>query len=258
MAAAAEAEEEEAEGLVSGAFCMPAFVTADNKRSQCFTILDVEVGDYPGLLRVLCWTLNGLDVVAQNAVVRTSKDGQAHNTFWLTNRSGEKLEDSVADQLAERVRDFVMYCSPDEGARERTEFCAGPIMISNSLHSEYTVIMVQEPRPTPGFLLEVASALSGMNVQILQGLVQGGSGDEDTGSSLTSADSALLEKRLDDGSLRLNSDSTGRVFKFFIANGQGQKLDYGGISALLYTLTSVLGYRTHPTVPPEQEMLMEF
>jgi hypothetical protein len=38
-------------------------------------------------MRVIAWTLNGLDVVAQNAVVRTS-EGQAHNTFWLTNRAG--------------------------------------------------------------------------------------------------------------------------------------------------------------------------
>ena len=40
----------------------------------------------PGLLRVISWTLNGLDVCTQNAVVRTSEDGQAHNTFWLTKR----------------------------------------------------------------------------------------------------------------------------------------------------------------------------
>ena len=38
-------------------------------------------------MRVIAWTLNGLDVVAQNAVVRTN-EGQAHNTFWLTNRAG--------------------------------------------------------------------------------------------------------------------------------------------------------------------------
>lgn len=41
-----------------------------------------------GLLRVISWTLNGLDVVAQNARVRTCDDGIARNTFWLTNRRG--------------------------------------------------------------------------------------------------------------------------------------------------------------------------
>ena len=132
------------------------------------------------------------------------------------------------------------YCSPDESYRSKTDFCAGPIQVSNSQHEQYTVvsgrggggcgvggscrgcgrhcitscpaclsyparlvsalplpraptpsthppclaslppppppppqITVQEPRPTPGFLLEVATALSGMNVQIYQGVVQG-------------------------------------------------------------------------------------
>jgi len=37
---------------------------------------------------------------------------------------------------------------------------------------------------------------------------------------------------------------------------QGQKLSYNSISALIYTLCMVLGYRSHPTVPPDQEMLM--
>ncbi|KAL4443918.1 hypothetical protein ABPG75_011655 [Micractinium tetrahymenae] len=252
---AAAAAEDNADIEVSGAYCMPAFVTADNKRSKCFTVLDVEVGDYPGLLRVISWTLNGLDAVAQNAVVRTSTDGQAYNTFWLTNRSGEKLDDAAAELLAERVRDFVMYCSPDDDDREKTEFCAGPVMLSNSMHPGYTVVMVQEPQPTPGFLLEVASALSGMNVQILQGVVQGGSCDEDENAGLE-AQGPLLEQQLDAGSCLLAAGGTGRIFKFCIVDAQGKKLDYGSISALMYTLTSVLGYRTHPTVPPEQEVLM--
>ena len=28
------------------------------------------------------------------------------------------------------------------------------------------------------------------------------------------------------------------------------------MSALVYTLSSVLGYRSHPTVPPDQELLL--
>lgn len=252
---AAAAAEDDAEVEVSGGYCLPAFVTADNQRSKCFTVLEVEVADYPGLLRVVSWVLNGLDVVAQNAVVRTSPEGQAHNIFWLTNRSGEKLSDAAAELLAERVRDFVTYCSPDDDAREKTEFCAGPVMLSNSMHPDYTVVMVQEPRPTPGFLLEVASALSGMNVQILQGVVQGSGCDADDDVGLE-AQGPLLEQQLDAGSCLLAAGGSGRIFKFCIVDAQGEKLDYGSISALMYTLTSVLGYRTHPTVPPEQEVLM--
>lgn len=40
------------------------------------------------------------------------------------------------------------------------------------------------------------------------------------------------------------------------ACSQGHKLSYAGVSALIYTLSAVLGYRSHPTVPPEQELLL--
>ena len=52
------------------------------------------------------------------------------------------------------------------------------------------------------------------------------------------------------------SGGSGRVFRFWVRDTRGSKLDYGGISALMYTLSSVLGYRSHPTAPPDQEMLL--
>lgn len=45
-AAAAEGSADAAEA--SGEFCMPAYVTVDNQKNERFTILDVEVQDYPG------------------------------------------------------------------------------------------------------------------------------------------------------------------------------------------------------------------
>jgi hypothetical protein len=159
---------------------MPAYVTVDNAANANFTVLEVEVQDYPGalglfiwltmhcpsglppavmlvyhyshnvlrndhvysagLMRVLAWVLNGLDVVAQNAILRTGPDGVAHNTFWLSSRSGKKLKAGAAEMVMERVRDFVSYCSPKPGGENRTEFGAGPIAISNSEHPEYTVV----------------------------------------------------------------------------------------------------------------------
>ena len=66
-----------------------------------------------------------------------------------------------------------MYCSPSGVAGAATEFSAGPIAVSNSEHAQYTVVTVREEAPTPGFLLEVASVMTGLNVEILQGVIQG-------------------------------------------------------------------------------------
>lgn len=46
LTCAAAASQDDDEGAAG--FCMPAFVSADNTRSDCFTVLEVEVGDYPG------------------------------------------------------------------------------------------------------------------------------------------------------------------------------------------------------------------
>lgn len=153
-------------------FCAPAYVFVDNRKNPNFTVIDIEVQDYPGLLRVLAWVLNGLEMVAQNAILSTNNDGIAHNTLWLSTRGGKKLSDKGADLLAERVREFLTYCSPRPEENEQTEFVLGPISVSNTEHSQYTVITVREQRRTPGFLLEVASVLSGLNIQVRQGVIQ--------------------------------------------------------------------------------------
>jgi hypothetical protein len=134
--------------------------------------MEIEVLDYPGLMRVLAWVLNGLDIVAQNAVLSTSNDSVAQNTLWLSTRSGKKLKDASADLLAERVRDFLTYCSPRPGEEAAGELSTGLIKVSNTEHPTYTVITVQERKRTPGFLLEVTSVLTGLNVEVRQGVIQ--------------------------------------------------------------------------------------
>ena len=55
------------EPLAEGEYCMPGEVSLDNESHEDFTILRVEVKDYPGLLRVIAWVINGLELVVQNA-----------------------------------------------------------------------------------------------------------------------------------------------------------------------------------------------
>lgn len=55
------------EPQAEGEYCMPGEVILDNESHELFTILRVEVKDYPGLLRVIAWVLNGLQLTVQNA-----------------------------------------------------------------------------------------------------------------------------------------------------------------------------------------------
>lgn len=202
--------------------------------------MDIEVQDYPGLVRVIAWVLNGLDLVAQNAILSTSPDGTCHNTLWLSNRSGRKLRDEAAELLADRVRGFLDYCSPRPGEAMQTEFELGPISVSNTEHSQYTVITVRERRRTPGFLLEVTSVLSGLNVQVAQGVIQGCT---DCGDDVPQ----LLGLK-DDGA---------RLFKFWVKGQQsGKKLEAAEVRALLYALGIGLGFsgQRFPLTPPNREV----
>jgi len=241
---------------VDGDYCIPSYVTIDNHKDQDATILEVEVMAYPGLIRVLAWTLNGLDVVANNAVIHTKPNGMAHNTFWLTDRSGNKIDDATADAIGERVRDFVIYCSPKAELSSATEFSSGPITVSNSEHPEYTVVCVQEQQRKPGFLLEVASVLSGLNAEVMQGIIH--ADDTPNRSSNSNPNSRDKKSGTNQGKSisSLDSMNQGRLFKFWVRDRRGEKLDYNHVSALVYALGLALGFRSYPTIPPDQEVLL--
>lgn len=206
-------------------YCVTAYVTMDNKKDPETTFLEIEVTDYAGLMRVIAWTLNGLDIVAQNALIRTRPNGTAINSFWVTDRSGKKLSDDDAERLADRVKDYLVYCSPKSNIAQATDFNAGPISVSNSQHPEYTVVLIEEERKKPGFLLEIASVLSGLNVQVLQGAIE------------------------------QSADGSGRLFRFWVRDKSGHKLDPHHVSALMYALRLGLGLVEQPIVPPNQEVM---
>ena len=53
----------------------------------------------------------------------TDDEGIAQNTLWVTDRRGRKLSNFHAEMLAERIGDFVVYCTPD--AKVSSHLCHG-------------------------------------------------------------------------------------------------------------------------------------
>ncbi|KAK2075530.1 hypothetical protein QBZ16_001638 [Prototheca wickerhamii] len=133
--------------------------------------------------------------------------------------------------LADRIRDYLLICvTASSRTHNATEFTSGHISISNSEDDASSVITVREKRPTPGFLLQIASALTGLNVQIQQGLIQ-----------------ARALGGLVGGSGKCGDESHGLR--------DGSKLNFEQISSLLFTLNVVLGYHQNPLTPPDSELL---
>lgn len=211
------------------AWCAQPFVTVDNEASPDYTVIQLEMLDYKGLISVISWCLNGLDVVADYADIKTvEEDGArsvAMNSFWVRTVSGQKLTDAKAESLRERIQDCVAYCSPKPEDAKATSWEMESIRISNSEDDTYTVVTIEEDHRTPGQMLSIASILTGLNARVVEGSIQS---PEATGR-------------------------TGRLFTFRIAREDGGgKFDGQSCSSMVYALGLGLGFSSQrfPLKPP--------
>lgn len=238
-AAAAEDEDDLYPDMVP---CAPAFVVHDQSNPH-YSQFTIDVQDYPGLLRVITWVMNGLSCRVHNAVLKTSDDGQATDTFWVTDLRGRKLSDAAAADVAERLEDFVSYCAPPTGDGVFTEFTCGDIAVSNISHSKWTEVTITANLFSPGLLLELSSIFHGQGLVICEAVVRGGSENpipQQLLSKLVSVPEPPPHKR---------------VMRFWVKESKGGgKLEYSDVSALLYTLRVVLGEGSLPTRPPNTEL----
>ena len=211
------------------AWCAQPFVTVDNEASPDYTVIHLEMLDYKGLISVISWCPNGLDIVADYADIKTvEEDGArsvAMNSFWVRTVSGKKLTDAKADSLRERMQDCVAYCSPKPEDANATSWEMESIRISNSEDDLYTVVTIEEDHRTPGQMLSIASILTGLNATVVEGSIQS---PEATGR-------------------------TGRLFTFRIAREDGGgKFDGRSCSSMVYALGLGLGHSSQrfPLKPP--------
>jgi hypothetical protein len=93
----------------------------------------------------------GMEVRVRSAEMKV-EDGIAKDIFYLNTLSGKPLSDSRAEEVAERVREYVTFCSP-ENARTAVEWLSGPVLISNNSDPESTVVTVVESDKRIGVLL---------------------------------------------------------------------------------------------------------
>ncbi|CAK0782542.1 hypothetical protein CVIRNUC_005760 [Coccomyxa viridis] len=216
----------ELDPVYEGEYCMPGEINIDNESSKTSTKLTVEVKDYPGLLRVIAWVINGVDLLVENAKLSTDDEGIAQNTLWVTDRRGRKLSNFHAEMLAERIGDFVVYCTPDAKTLSSKQFESGRVLVDNEAEQDLTVVTINERKDSTAALLDVASAMTGIGVVIHEAIIQGDK--DDSRSDLEAAN--VSADHLD-----------GPKFKFWVTDRHKNKLDYARATALLYTLNLTFG-----------------
>jgi len=217
-----------------GEFCCPGqvFVQIDEDDN---TILSMTVKDYPGLLRVVSWVFNGLELVVKRAKLKTDEEGFAYNQFWVTDRAGKPLKRSAAELTAERMGDFLVYCTPSRKAMEATKYREGPISVDNEAHPEFTEVTVMVALEIEAALFKVACALTNSGCNIQEGDVKSiGVQDRGSGTDVVG----------------FGSNEGQREFLFLVTDRSGRKLDYQRATSLMYTLGLVFGKAEGPLNPP--------
>lgn len=162
---AAPGEEEEAEA------CRPAavFVT-DGPGSM--NKLTIEVSDFPGHLRVVAWTLNGLGVEVHDLALLSTADGVALDTFTVAKRDGSaKLSPMEAADIVERLESTLNSCTAR--ASEPQQLRCGDVCVSSPLHEDTSVVTVAvDPHSRSKQLLQLATQLSGLGYAIKEAGVE--------------------------------------------------------------------------------------
>jgi len=177
------------------------------------------VDDYPGLLRVISWVLNGLGMRVQRAHLRTTEQSTAHDEFWLTDLRGAKLSGEAAAAVAERVTDFVQRCGPSAAADAALDFVCGNISVSNGAHARYTLVTVAGEPARHGFLLEIVSAVSGVGLTIKEAVIESAAPGPSSAPPVGSAAAAAAAV-----SAAAAAGTFNRVFKFWVTDAKGAKL----------------------------------
>jgi hypothetical protein len=93
----------------------------------------------------------GMEVRVRSADMKV-EEGIAKDTFYLTTLSGKPLSTARAEEVVERVQEYVTFCSP-ENARTAVEWLSGPVLISNNSDPNSTVVTVVESDKRIGVLL---------------------------------------------------------------------------------------------------------
>ncbi|KAG1660338.1 hypothetical protein FOA52_014391 [Chlamydomonas sp. UWO 241] len=215
--------------------CSVLNITVDNVKCPKYTVMSVEVMAYPGLLRTVAWTINGLGVRAQNATMETEEDGFAVQKYWLTDISGNKLSDSMADNVRESLQMFVETCMPPGPGKEQQEWVYNNTIVSNSAHPMFTELVILGEPNKPGFMLEIATVMSAIGATVQSMSIQG--------------DREFECAPICRATARHNFDAHGRCFRFLLTDGaSGGKLTAGRVASVLYTLDLVAGKGYQPTV----------
>ena len=154
--------------------CAIAYAEVDNDAHPTSTLLKVDVSAVPGVMRILSWLLNGLDLELNDAewVIDEDVDDDGSNNdivhikMFVTEGIGKdrsKVKDPKA--VEERVTEYLRFCTQAESKKVGVVEHSG-IRIDNATDPERTLLTVRVIETGAKSLLSVASTITGLGLRM--------------------------------------------------------------------------------------------
>ena len=154
--------------------CSLAYASVDNDSHPSWSQLTVDVSAVPGVMRILSWLLNGLDLDLKQAeweIEDSSSQGEdvsdvVHIRMWVVEGFGKhagKIKDGQG--VEERVMEYLRFCT-DAEARQHGVIQHRGIKIDNQKKPDVTVLRVRTDDSGGQSLLSLASTITGLGLRM--------------------------------------------------------------------------------------------
>ena len=155
--------------------CALAYATVDNEAHPSWSLIQVDVSAVPGVMRILSWLLNGLDLQLKEADWEIEELGSqdeeevndvVHIRMWVVEGYGKnlrKIEDPSC--VEDRVTEYLRFCTNAERRKHAVIEHRG-IKIDNVSNPERTLVTVSSRENGAESLLSMASTVTGLNLRM--------------------------------------------------------------------------------------------
>ena len=208
--------------------CATVFCSVDNDRFEDRSAVTVSIQSIPGLMRVISWLLEGLDLEIWNAAITTDDNGFVKMEFELVEKTYDDkfVKVSDPDEVKERLEDYLNFCvRKDQGEKMFGVKTRRGVCVDNESSNDTTIATVVVNSSPVKTLLPISSAVTALKLKIDSAVLVGGESDEE--------DPEVLDCK---------------KWRFELVNaGSGEKLSSQEANALMYTLTLLVQSATNVT-----------
>ena len=209
--------------------CATVFCSVDNDLFEDRSAVTVSIQSIPGLMRVISWLLEGLDLEIWNARITTDDNGFVKMEFELVEKTYDDkfVKVSDPDEVKERLEDYLNFCvRKDQGEKTFGVKTRRGVCVDNESSNDTTIATVVVNSSPVKTLLPISSAVTALKLKIDWQFWSAAQSDEE------------------DPEVFLDC----KKWRFELVNaGSGEKLSSQEANALMYTLTLLVQSATNVT-----------